>query len=97
MSCRYPSTEVNRNCKEINRAVQRLSQKRMASILVKSLAPISAQKSARKFCDETWSRNSATIGKSLPKSLKSPTRATNIGPRKGSQRAKIVQEASRCG
>ena len=43
MSCRYPSTEVNRDCKESTRAVQGRLQKRITSIFVKSLLTISAR------------------------------------------------------
>ena len=78
-SCRYPSTEVSRDCKESNRAVQGRLQKRIASILVNSLVTISAQKFAREFCDESSSRNSVRIGKMCPKSPTSPPRAPKIG------------------
>ena len=50
MSRRYPSTDVKRDCKSRNRAVQNLLQKRTSSTFISNFV----QKCARKFCHECW-------------------------------------------
>ena len=50
MSRRYQSTDVKRDCKSRNRAVQNLLQKRTSSTFISNFV----QKCAREFCHECW-------------------------------------------
>ena len=93
ISRRYPSTDVNRDCKESYRAVQKLLQKRIGSIIVTTLVPNFAQNFVMISVPKIRSRlgnRSANLPNHRPERAR-------FDPWKGPKRAKIAQEPSRSG